>query len=156
MTVCAFRIVRQEQADAGFDGEGARLFGGRWNAKGTRMVYSSATLSLAILEMLVHLESRDILSRRYCFRTARFDEALCETLGKAQLPAGWNDDVPINATRDLGDAWVREGRTAVLSVPSALSPDERNYLLNPAHPDFTRIRLGAARPFEFSKRLPKD
>jgi RES domain-containing protein len=151
----AFRIIKRARASTCFDGEGARLFGGRWNSKGVRLVYTSSTQSLAILETLVHLDSHEILAKKYCVRVAQFDAKLCERLDRALLPGGWDEDIPINATKDIGDAWIKTGRSAVLIVPSSISPLEENYLLNPAHPDFRLIRFSAAKDFVFSRRLLK-
>jgi RES domain-containing protein len=153
--ITSFRIVKRERAAACFDGEGARLFGGRWNSKGKRLVYTSASQSLAILEMLVHLDSQEVLARTYCVRTTTFDGALCENLRPSVLPKGWDGDMPINATRDIGDKWFAESRSAVLAVPSAISAAEQNYLLNPDHPDFRKIIQGPLQDFAFSRRLLK-
>jgi RES domain-containing protein len=154
--ITAFRIIKRNQAATCFDGEGARLYGGRWNSKGNRVVYTSASQSLALLETFVHLDSYAILSSKYCLRTAQFDEALCETVPLAGLPAGWDADITINATRVIGDAWVQQARSAVLIVPSAISPPpEYNYLINPNHPDFSKISLGPAQEFFFPRRLLK-
>jgi RES domain-containing protein len=71
----------------------------------------------------------------------------------SELPEGWNDPIPSVATRDLGTNWVKLGATAILSVPSSIVPRERNYLLNPNHPDFAKIRFGAPEPFQFDSRL---
>ena len=155
MTITCYRVVKRHRADTCFDGEGARLFGGRWNSKGKRVVYTSASQSLAILEILVHLDSHEVLAKRYRLRTAEFPESLCEHLDIAALPAGWDDDIPINATRSIGDRWLSESRSAVLVVPSALSSSESNFLLNPDHPDFGQIALGPTRDFTFSRRLLK-
>ncbi len=155
MNRTAYRLIKRARAPTCFDGEGARLVGGRWNSKGVRIVYTSATQSLAILETLVHLDSHEVLAKKFCFRTAQFPEALCETLALGSLPPGWDGDVPIQATREVGDRWISEGRSAVLAVPSVICAGETNYLLNPAHPDFAKITLGPAQDFVFSQRLVK-
>ena len=138
-----------------FDGEGARLFGGRWNSKGKRVVYTSVSESLAILETLVHLDSYEILAKNFCMRTACFDSKFCEILDPSTLPLRWNDDMVISATKNIGDKWITEARSAVLSVPSAISLAEQNYLLNPNHEDFPKIILEPEQDFVFSKRLLK-
>ena len=138
-----------------FDGEGARLFGGRWNSKGKRVVYTSVSESLAILETLVHLDSYEILAKNFCMRTACFDSKFCEILDPSTLPLRWNDDMVISATKNIGDKWITEARSAVFSVPSAISLAEQNYLLNPNHEDFPKIILEPEQDFVFSKRLLK-
>jgi RES domain-containing protein len=79
--------------------------------------------------------------------------ASIRTIEEAELPKNWDDPVSIKKTKDLGTSWAKSGATAVLSVPSAVVPNERNYLLNPAHPDFSIIRFSAPKAFVFDKRL---
>jgi RES domain-containing protein len=75
------------------------------------------------------------------------------TIEATDLPRGWKKAVAPKKTKDLGTNWVKSGASAVLSVPSAVVPNERNYLLNPAHPDFKKIRFSAPVPFVFDPRL---
>lgn len=147
----AWRIVREDHRSAAFDGEGARLFGGRWNSRGTRMVYTSITLSLAALETLVHLNPP--VAFKYVAIPIEFDEALVETVAAMDLPADWNEEPPPPSTAEIGDRWVRESRSAVLKLPSVIISAELNYLLNPGHSDFKRIRIGKPMPFSFDPRL---
>lgn len=147
----AWRIVREDHRSAAFDGEGAWLFGGRWNSRGTRMVYTSATLSLAALETLVHLNPP--VAFKYVAIPIEFDEALVETVAAMDLPADWNEEPPPPSTAEIGDRWVRESRSAVLKLPSVIISAELNYLLNPAHSDFKSIRIGTPMPFSFDPRL---
>lgn len=150
-----FRIVQKTVADQAFSGEGARLWGGRWNSKGQRMVYTSSSLALASLEVLVHLESEAAFRRLYGFAKARFPEELCETLAPAVLPEDWHVAPPPSWTSAYGDEWLRSARSVVLKVPSALIPEESNYLLNPEHRDFHRIVIEPVRTFAFPRRLLK-
>ena len=76
-----------------------------------------------------------------------------QTVQESDLPPNWSSPIPSKKTRDLGTDWIKSGATAVLSVPSVMVPSERNYLLNPAHPDFARIRFFPSRPFTFDRRL---
>jgi RES domain-containing protein len=147
----AWRLVKTRHLKAAWDGEGAALHGGRWNSTGVRVVYGSATLSLALLEVLVHLPV-DLLPS-YSAIPVEFDDALATKLAPAAIPAGFQRDPAPPETRDVGDAWVRAGRSAVLAVPSAIVPMEVNYLFNPVHRDFGRIRIGAAQAFPFDRRL---
>ena len=146
-----WRIVREDHRSAAFDGEGAWLFGGRWNSRGTRMVYTSITLSLAALETLVHLNPP--VAFKYVAIPIEFDEALVETVAAMDLPADWNEEPPPPSTAEIGDRWVRESRSAVLKLPSVIISAELNYLLNPGHSDFKRIRIGKPMPFSFDPRL---
>ena len=147
---CAWRLVKARHAATAFDGEGARLFGGRWNSPGTRMVYTAESRSLAVLEVLVHLQARAPLAA-YVFLEARVPDALVERL--VQAPADWRELPAPESTRRLGDAWISEQRSAALSVPSVVSPSERLLLLNPDHADFGRIGLGRPEPFELDPRF---
>jgi RES domain-containing protein len=133
------------------DGEGARLAGGRWNHKGTPLVYCGATASLCALEVLAHSAA---LPADMIVIGARIPKSVSiRTIEEAELPANWNRPVATKKTKDLGTSWVKSGTTAVLSVPSVVVPNERNYLLNPAHPDFSKIRFFAPKPFVFDRRL---
>ena len=120
-----------------FSGEGARLFGGRWNSAGGAVVYTSSSLSLAALETLVHAD-RDRFKRDYLAFTLEIPEALLTVLQEADLPADWRSRPVSTGARRLGDAWLTGG-TAVLAVPSVVVPLETNYLLNPLHPDAGKV-----------------
>lgn len=145
----AWRLVKEHYASSAFSGEGAEKGGGRWNSRGLRAVYLSQSLSLAALETLVHLNPR--LSFRYVFFTAKFPDSLVEAV--AVLPPGWDVEPPGPPSQRLGDQWLREQRSAVLQVPSAIVPSELNYVLNPSHPDFGKIRISKPNPFAFDPRL---
>lgn len=151
----AWRIVEARHAATAFDGEGARRYGGRWNSQGRRLVYASATLSLAALEVLVHLPplSASPTPLRHVAFPAAFDEGLVERFPRGDLPQGWNAEPPGVASMAIGDEWLREMRSAALAVPSAIVPEEFTLLLNPQHPGFARIAIGAGRPFVFDPRL---
>ena len=150
--ITAWRICKKRLARTAFSGLGARLYGGRWNSPGTAVVYLSQSQSLAALEILVHLEMADAL-RHYQACPVTFDDALVTAINPATLPKTWRKDPPPRALQKLGDAWAAAGTSAVLAVPSAIVPAERNYLLNPAHPDMKRVRIGRPQPFRFDRRL---
>ena len=141
----ADRIVKTRRADTAFDGEGARRAGGRWNSSGTRVVYLVKTIALAALEILVHLDDAG-LRASYSFIPISFPVACVQTPGKkgvAVLPDGWADTpAPIGCAR-RGDDWVQSGASLVLRVPSVIVPWESNFLLNPAHPDWSKAVIGA-------------
>ena len=147
-----WRIVKSRYASTAFDGEGARLYGGLWNSPGTRMVYTSSTISLAVLEVLVHLQEASILSS-YSLISAGFDDVLVERLDRSMLPDGWRSYPAPSELQRIGDEWVRRQRSAVLEVPSVIVERESNYLLNPAHPDFSSVVIGGPEPFTFDERL---
>jgi RES domain-containing protein len=147
----AWRLTKTKYLAAAWDGEGARRAGGRWNSPGTAVVYVSGSLSLALVEVLVHL-SAEILPA-FSAIPVEFDEALVSA--PAHVPDEWMESPPTAATQAIGDQWVASARSAVLRVPSVIVPGESNYLLNPAHADFRRIRIGDASPFPFDARLAR-
>jgi RES domain-containing protein len=147
-----WRNVKSRYASTAFDGEGARLYGGRWNSPGTRMVYTSSTISLAVLEVLVHLQEASLLSS-YSLISADFDDALVERLERSRLPDGWRTYPAPSDLQRIGDEWVWSQRSALLEVPSVIVVRESNYLLNPAHPDFSSVVIGEPEPFTFDVRL---
>jgi len=147
----AWRIVREEDVAGAFSGEGAGIAGGRWNSIGRNVVYTSEHKSLAALEVLVHINS----TARIKFKVFRmeFDDDLVETLPVHDLPADWRIEPSGAATMTLGDAWVIGARKPIFGVPSAIIPEELNYLLNPVHPDFAKIHIGPPTDFAFDPRL---
>jgi len=147
----AWRLVKALHAPTAFGGEGAARTGGRWNSRGQHVVYASATQSLAVLEALVHLDFPIVFS--YVFFRIEFPQTLVDHLPPITLPSDWQTNPPAGATKTVGDAWMRAARSAVLAVPSAVVPDETNYLLNPAHVDFKKIKIDRPVPFTLDPRL---
>lgn len=139
-------------ATTAFDGEGARRYGARWNSPGVRVAYASESASLAVLEVLAHLGTSSTLPS-YALVSADIPEALVEDLDIAQLPSDWRVSPPPARVQALGDAWVRARASAVLRVPTVLVPSEHNLLINPAHPDAARVRVGVPERFAFDPRL---
>jgi RES domain-containing protein len=111
-----WRIVKSRHAGTAFDGEGAGLYGGRWNSPGTRMVYTSSTISLAVLEVLVHLQEASLLSS-YSLLSVSFDDAFVERLDHSMLPNGWRIYPPPSDLQRIGDDWVRSQISVALEVP---------------------------------------
>jgi RES domain-containing protein len=151
MRLEAWRIVKDRHAAAAFSGEGAYLYGGRWNSPGVRIVYTSGTRALAALETLVHLNPP--LSFRYVVFRVEFDEGLVEKVSAAALPGDWSDEPPPPVAQAVGDLWVKQARSAVLELPSVIIRGESNCLLNPAHHDFQRITICPPERFAFDPRL---
>lgn len=140
MILQSWRLTKTKNEDSVFTGEGAKLYGGRWNSPGQSVVYTSATLSLALLEIIVHLESNRLLPF-YRIYSAEFDGSLMTPVSMDSLPENWRAyPVPL-ATQHIGDHWLVEETSAVLQVPSVIVPHELNYLLNPEHPGFAKIKL---------------
>ncbi|MGH7523538.1 MAG: RES family NAD+ phosphorylase [Gemmatimonadales bacterium] len=145
------RICRR--AHRPLDGEGARLYGGRWNSPGHAVVYASGSLALAALEFLVHLDSSEAPHDLLAMRINIPDDLTVSDVKLRALPARWDRYPAVDACRKLGDAWLLAGKTAVLKVPSAPVHEEWNVLLNPRHPEFHRIREAGSRRFRFDQRL---
>ena len=153
----AWRLVRPRygsRADA-FSGEGARRFGGRWNAPGKRVVYVSGSLSLAALETLVHADRRRF-EREYVVFKLTIPERLVLELRQQDLPEDWQARAVSDGARRVGDAWLAAQASVALAVPSVIVPEERNYLLNPEHPQFTELTIEAPRSFRFDARLANE
>ena len=148
----AWRITKTRYASSAFDGEGARLNGGRWNSPGTRVAYASGSVALATLEVLVGLQDAALLSA-YSLIRVDFPSGLVERLERRALPANWMQHPPGVETRRVGDLWVVEGRSAVLQVPSAIVEEEHNYLFNPRHRDFRQLRIRRPQRFRLDPRL---
>jgi RES domain-containing protein len=148
----AWRIVNTRFSADAFDGEGARLYGGRWNSTGVKMVYTAGSVSLATLELIVHLETAAVLPS-YSICSVDFANSLVEVLNRADLPRDWQHSPAPRQVQVLGDEWISRGSSVVLRVPSAVVEDESNYLINPAHKDFSRLRLGRMKRFNLDSRL---
>lgn len=146
-----YRIVRERYAATPFDGEGAARSGGRWNPRGRRAVYLSATLSLAALEVLVHLQSGApgafVAWRCHVLR------ASIRRIRRRELPRDWNVEPVAVSTQRIGEGFLREGRWLGLLVPRAVIPTEFNLILNPTHPEAGTLRRGDPVPFAFDPRL---
>jgi len=151
MDVLSWRMVPSGRGlDQAFSGEGARLFGGRWNSVGTSLVYTSESIALATLETCVHLYRETDLSGYWVF-PVKFSSNLVKQLDL--FPEGWDNDPILPQSMKAGDKWVREAPTPVLKVPSVIVPWEYNYLLNPDHPEFNKITIGKVKPFSIDTRL---
>ncbi len=150
----AWRIVKKRHGARAFGGEGARLFGGRWNSPGLAVVYVASTRALAVLEMAVRLD-RSTLLTSFVLIPCEFHEKLVIAVDRAVLPMNWRRDPAPPELAAIGDLWIKKVRSAVLAVPSAIIEAEINFLLNPAHPDFSKISIGDPEAFEFDPRLMK-
>jgi RES domain-containing protein len=155
LTFSAWRITKEVHARSAFSGEGARLYGGRWNSRGIALIYTAQSQSLAVLEMLVHLDSPELLKHFVLFEVT-IPSSVVEVLDVAKLPQHWKENPIPDEMQSVGDDWVRSRRSAVLRVPSTLVPAECNFLLNPAHPEFRKLHMGKAVPFAFDARLARQ
>jgi len=149
----AWRLVKTHRSATAFDGEGAFRFGGRWNSRGKRMVYTSEFLSLALLEVLVHLDASAAAPDMSAI-ALRIPRELISELPRPRAESK-DADYPgaLPESRARGDRWLAEAASPVLSVPSVIVPRERNMLLNPLHPQFRRLEIFPPEPLKLDERL---
>jgi RES domain-containing protein len=148
----AWRLCASHRLPLAFSGEGAARRAGRWNSPGVRVIYCAESRSLAALEVLVHVTDPALLGAiEWVCLPAVFPASLLET--PTRFPDSWRTFPHPPQTQEFGAAWARELRSAALRVPSAVVPGEFNYLLNPLHADFKRVKIGKAESFSFDARL---
>lgn len=135
-------------------GTGARLYGGRWNSMGVAAVYLSSSLSLAVLEVLVHLPPL-MLPDNFCVVEIDVPDGSAIEITDDQLPDNWKDISPPTSLKKLGDRFLRDQQSLMLKLPSAIVPLENNYLLNPLHPEIKRVKIVNKVQFDFDSRLIK-
>ncbi len=150
--VTTWRICAPQYAQAAYSGEGARLYGGRWNSRGRAVVYTSESISLAVLEQLVHVEDPAALDA-FVVISATLDESAVETLAEASLPDDWRAYPAPAALKEIGDAWLTENRSLALKVPSATVRGQYNLLVNPAHPDFAGVEVSKPDALDLDPRI---
>lgn len=150
----AWRIVKKKYAASAFDGEGARQNGGRWTRVGRSVIYTAGSISLATLEILIHIgfKNASLLDSYSLFRVDVPEDLVLE-INTGSLPKWWSESPARNELCLVGDSWLDERKKPALRVPSAVVPYENNYLLNPNHPDFARISVGPERAYVMDSRL---
>jgi RES domain-containing protein len=150
-----WRICRERHASNAFSGEGSRLTAGRWNSEGVPVAYASEHLSLAAIELFVHVPKRDepldLMAVEAEFPIAAETALKQQQDITSRLNAGWRFDMA--ATRALGEKWFRARTSAVTMVPSVVIDVEWNILLNPEHADFAKLKVLQVRPFRFDERM---
>jgi RES domain-containing protein len=156
MTLAVWRIAADTSAYTADDrtGAGANATGGRWNRKGTALIYAASSIALACLETVVHFKASGLPLNRYLVRFDVPDDvwAAAETFDLA-LHVGWDARPAGMVSLDFGDAWAAQQRSALIRVPSVIVPEEHNILLNPAHPDFARVSSAKLRRFDYDTRI---
>lgn len=149
-----WRIVTAGQER--FDGEGNRRIGSRWVPKGLRAVYTSASLSLAALELLVHTDPDLAPMHLRAIAVDMPDDLTRNEIRSTDLPADWRELPPPESLHEIGRSWIAETMAAILVVPSVIIPIERNYIINPAHSDFRRLGIADPKAFTFDSRVWKS
>lgn len=147
-----WRLTRRPHAD--LRGRGGELADGRWHTRGRPVVYGASTAALAALEVRVHLDLPfDLLPDDYVLmQITAPDDFKVRTIAPSDLPANWREPARPSC-RPIGDAWLAERTSALLWLPSAIIPFERNVLINPLHPDSARLAAGETTPFVWDSRL---
>ena len=148
-----YRVLRRKYARNPFDGEGAYRYGGRWSSPGSRLGYTSEHQSLAMLEYFVHLDRDDPPDDLVLARAEVPDDVPRAIVPISNLPANWRDAAALGELARIGDEFAEKGERCLLVVPSVLAPNERNCLINPAHPDCRRIVVHELEPLTYDPRM---
>jgi len=142
--------IEQTKYGAQLTGEGAFLVGGRWNHKGTRVLYTSTSRALCILETLVHTSGLPLLNS-FSILTISVPDNFVRVLD--DLPVDWDADVITNSTRDCGSEFVKNKKSIGLMMPSVIVPQEFNMVINVLHPEMSKVKLKAVEDFNYDTRL---
>lgn len=148
-----WRLCREAYAEDPLGGRGGLFVSGRWHSRGRRVVYTAGSLALAALELLVHVDADLLPSDLVRLEIDVPDDLGVSRIGVDELPKSWRAYPAPAALRKCGDRWLREASTPVLEVPSAVVPEESNWVLNPEHADARRIRVASIRAFTLDPRL---
>jgi RES domain-containing protein len=132
-------------------GNGAKLFGGRWNSKGIPMLYVSEHISLAVLEMLVNNQFKDFSIELSLLRINIPDSIEIKEIKLSKLKPKWNED--FSYSKFMGNEFIKSMNNLILKVPSAVIGEEHNFLINPLHPDFKKIKIAEVKQFSTDERL---
>ncbi len=147
-----WRITHRDYKDSAFTGEGAKLFGGRFNSEGIPLVYTSGSLSLTILEIFVQNNDRDYFKNCIFFYADLAEELIFKPDPK-DFPADWNQVPHGQTSQQFGDKWISGRKSLVMQVPSVVVPVEFNFVINPHHPDFHHISYREFNLVAFDERL---
>jgi RES domain-containing protein len=149
----AWRIDDAKWSSISTSGRGAFLFGGRWNSPGISVIYASQHLAMAAYEKFIHIPKPLPPGLHFVKFAIRFHDLPILHKGIADMPSDWRKEPVPASTQAIGDAWIKGLTTAILAVPSVLIPEETNFLINPSHPDFSKVHFSSATVFEFDLRL---
>jgi RES domain-containing protein len=148
-----FRLSKQAFIND-LSGMGAEKTGGRWNSKGMPVLYTAASRALAVIEVAVHVPV-GIIPINYHLATIEIPDKSILKIDIKDLPKNWATNPFTRHTQDIGNNFIRNNNYLVLQVPSATVAGDINYLINPRHPDFSKIKIKAIEPFVFDVRLFK-
>lgn len=156
MTVVVYRLSKERHRDQVFSGLGGLHADGRWTQRGRPVVYTSQSISLAVLEYALNYKRHGWLPPSVLARADIPDGVTVEAVSLSDLPDDWRNPDPPEALRRIGQDWLQRAATVCLKVPSAIIPEEANYLLNPLHPDFGKLNLSLPEVFYFDRRLARE
>jgi RES domain-containing protein len=156
VTLTVFRLGKHIYRNQLFSGQGGLYASGRWTPRGRPVVYTSASISLAVLEYTVNYRRRGWVPATVLGRSDIPASVHVKTISIDELPANWFAAAPPPQLQTIGGEWLERGETAVLKVPSAIVVEEWNYLLNPLHADFRRLRIAVPKPFSFDQRVARS
>ncbi|GLR16184.1 RES family NAD+ phosphorylase [Portibacter lacus] len=148
-----YRLSKAKYADT-LSGIGAERFGGRWNSRGTSMIYTSSSRALCTVEIAVHTPLGNIPDDYYLI-SIEIPDLSFEKLDLGKLSKTWDRAPHGHETQKIGDQFVTEGKSLALMVPAAVVQGEYNYIINPRHPDFKKVKIIGKELFKFDKRLFK-
>ncbi len=134
-------------------GTGARLFGGRWNSRGMQVLYTSSSIALCTVEIAVRTPLHNLPLNYFLIKIYVPDALAIYQIPNEVLPENWNVLPHGDITQKLGDAFLKKGEYLVMKTPSASVKGDFNYLINPFHPDFDKVKIIETEPFEFDSRL---
>lgn len=147
-----YRLSLSKHVDTAFSGEGSRRVGGRWTPPGYPAVYTASSRALAVLETVVHT-GQTVFPSHHVIEVEVPDDLDIETVDIHYLSKEWQSNPAPLELQSIGQEWLASGSTVLLRVPSAIVPQESNYVINPVHPDFVRLQLSEPIPFKIDGRL---
>lgn len=150
--VTLYRITHERYADKPFSGEGGLHYKSRWASKGHRVSYAADHLATATLEKIAGVQRADLLTEMVYVR-AEVAASLVSRLPEADRPEDWDALPPRGGTRAIGDAWLRDGRSLLLRVPSVVLPHSYNYVINAAHPEAAALEVVETAPLLLANRV---
>ncbi|MEO6453097.1 MAG: RES family NAD+ phosphorylase [Ginsengibacter sp.] len=145
-----YRISNEEFKDD-ISGNGAGINGSRWNSAGTRVLYTSEFISLCILESLVHLRQNYIPGYQYLLHIEIPDSTEAPEILLKKIKKNWTSEILY--TQWIGDEFIKNNKSLMLKVPSAVVPEEHNFLINPLHADFKKVKIISSELLNLDKRL---
>jgi len=149
-----FRLTRKKYSKS-LSGIGAAKNGARWNSKGVEVIYTAANRSLAMAEVSVHFTMATLPDDYQMITIFVPDDISTKQINSNKLPKNWNVFPHIKATKKIGDQFISEGKFCCLKVPSAVTSGDFNFLINPSHKSFSKIKIIKIEPFPFDKRIFK-